>query len=55
MTNYTVSLRDTNTKKVIRANNELDAKVKFCQKENFDYRVFANKLEVEKTKGDKKQ
>jgi len=52
---YTVKIKGTDTGKTIKASTELEAKTKYCQGRGFNYRVFANKLEVEKIRGDKRK
>lgn len=48
---YSIRLKNTSTAKTVNASNELEARVKYCEEQGFNYRVFANKLEVEqKTK-----
>jgi len=44
---YTVRLKNTHTSKTVNASNELGARAKYCEERGFNYRVFANKLEVE--------
>ena len=44
---YKVRIKGTNTAKTIRASTELEARTKYCEERGFNYRVFANKLEVE--------
>ena len=44
--NYQVKLKNTGIAKTIKASNELEAKAKYCEEQGFNYRVFANKLEV---------
>jgi hypothetical protein len=46
---YKVKIKNTNLSKTIKAKTELEAKTKYCEERGFNYRVFANKLEVEKT------
>ncbi len=52
---YTVKLKGTDRSKTVKASTELEARTKYCQEQGFNYRVFANKLEVEKTTGDKRK
>jgi len=44
---YKVRLKNAGQEKTVRASNELEAKAKYCDEQGFNYRVFANKLEVE--------
>lgn len=44
---YKVRLKGTDIEKDIKASNSLEAGVKYCEKQGFNYRVFASKLEVE--------
>jgi len=54
MKNYKVKLKNTDQTEIIRANSELEARAKYCQRKGYNYRVFANKLEVlDKTGQDK--
>jgi len=46
MNTYEVKLRGTEVKEVIKAQTSLEARVKFCTKHNLNYRVYANKLQV---------
>ena len=43
---YTVRLKDTAKEMTVNAVNELGAKVRYCEKRGFNYRVFARMLEV---------
>lgn len=45
---YEVKIKDTKLKDTIKAKNELEAKVKFCKKKKFDYRVYAPMLKAKK-------
>jgi len=45
---YRVKIKGADTAKNIKASTELEAKTKYCEERGFNYRVFANKLEVEK-------
>jgi len=47
MKNYTVRIKNTDLKKTIRAKNELEARLKYCRWQGFNYRVYANKLVVD--------
>lgn len=44
---YSIRLKNTHTSKTVNASNELEARTKYCEERGFNYRVFANKLEVE--------
>ena len=44
---YKVRLKNTTASKTVNASNELEARAKYCEAQGFNYRVFANKLEVE--------
>jgi hypothetical protein len=46
---YRVKIKGTRLAENIKAATELEAKTKYCEERGFNYRVFANKLEVEKT------
>ena len=46
MKNYKIKLKNTDQAETIRANSELEARAKYCQRKGYNYRVFANKLEV---------
>jgi len=46
MKNYKIKLKNTDQVEAIRADSELEAKAKYCQRKGYNYRVFANKLEV---------
>jgi hypothetical protein len=53
---YKVSIKGTDIEKIIKASNELEARVKYCKEQGFNFRVFANKLEVKpQKKGGKRQ
>lgn len=52
---YKVRIRGTDIEKDIKASNSLEAGVKYCEEQGFNYRVFANKLEVETQRKEKKQ
>jgi len=43
---YRVTLKNTGLTKTVKASNELEARAKYCEEQGFNYRVFANKLEV---------
>lgn len=50
---YRVWIKGWN-KKDIKASNELEARVKYCEGQGFNYKIYANKLKIEK-KGKEKQ
>lgn len=50
---YQVNLKNAGQRQAITATTELEAKIKYCQERGYDYRVFANKLEVKQKKGGK--
>jgi len=50
---YIITLKNTGLKKTVIASNELAARAKYCEEQGFNYRVFANKLEVKA--GEKKK
>lgn len=43
---YKVRIGNTKRAETIRANSELEARVKFCEKHNLNYRHLAGKLEI---------
>lgn len=51
---YQVKIKNTNITKTVRASNELEARAKYCKERGFNYRVFANKLEVKAKRKRKK-
>ena len=46
MKKYKVKIKHTNQEEIIKANSELEARVKFCEKNNLNYTHFAGKLEI---------
>lgn len=48
---YRIKLKGTDIARDIKAATELEARLKYCEERGFNYRVFANKLEVEKATG----
>jgi len=44
---YKIKLKHINRVKAIEAKTELEAKVKYCEQNKLNYRVYANKLETE--------
>ncbi|MBI3305693.1 hypothetical protein HYZ82_00995 [Candidatus Nomurabacteria bacterium] len=46
MKKYKVKIRNTDREEIIRADSELAARVKFCEKNNLNYRHLAGKLEI---------
>ncbi len=51
MKNYKVKIKNSDKTETIKASSELEARVKFCEKNNLNYRHLAGKLE--KTQGSK--
>ena len=52
---YEVGLKGTGEKEAIKAKTELEAMLKYCEKNGFNYRLIAPKLEVvRQKKGTKK-
>lgn len=45
---YKVKIKGTKLATTVKASTELEARTKYCEERGFNYRVFANKLEVEK-------
>jgi len=46
MKTYKVKIKNGGKEQTIKAKSELEARVKFCEKNNLLYRVFAGSLEV---------
>lgn len=46
MKKYKVKLKHTDREETIRADSELEARVKFCEQNNLNYRHLAGKLEI---------
>ena len=46
MKTYKVKIKDGGKEQRIKAKSELEARVKFCEKNNLLYRLFAGNLEV---------
>ncbi len=46
MKTYKVKIKDSERKQTIKADSELEARVKFCEKNNLNYRHLAGKLEI---------
>ena len=46
MKTYKVKIKDGGKEQTIKAKSELEARVKFCEKNNLLYRLFAGNLEV---------
>jgi len=46
MKTYKVKIKNSTRAETIKASNELEAKVKYCEKKGFSYRHLAGKLEV---------
>jgi hypothetical protein len=45
---YKIKIKFSNKEEIINAKSELEAKVKFCKKNNLSYQLYANKLEITK-------
>ncbi len=55
MRSYKVKIKTSNKSETIKANSELEAKVKFCEKRGLAYNAYANNIEaVETQRGNKK-
>jgi len=48
--NYEVGLKGTNNKITVRAKTELEAMIKYCEKNGFNFRLIAPQLEVVRQK-----
>ena len=46
MKNYNVKIRHTEREEIIKANSELEARVRFCEQNNLNYTHLAGKLEI---------
>jgi len=46
MNKYEVAIKGTKIKELLKAQTSLEARVKFCNKRNLAYRVYANKIVV---------
>ena len=46
MKKYKVKIKNTNREDIIKADSELEARVKFCEKNNLNYTHLAGKLEI---------
>lgn len=51
MKKYKVKIKNSTRAETIKASSELEAKVKYCEKNNLSYRHLAGKLEI--TQGSK--
>ncbi len=49
---YRVGIKNTKDTKEIRAASPLEAGTKYCRAAGFNYRVFANKIQIEERKKD---
>lgn len=49
MTSYKVKMKNSQRAETVKANSELEARVKFCEKHDLNYRHLAGKLEVTAT------
>jgi len=52
MKQYKVKIKDSEKTQTIKAGSDLEAKVKFCEKNNLSYRHLAGKLELTEEKND---
>ena len=46
MKNYQVKVKNDDKTETIKASSELEARVKFCERRGFDYRVYASNIEA---------
>ena len=46
MKTYKIKIKNSTRAETIKANSDLEAKVKYCQKKGLKYTLFTNKLEV---------
>ncbi len=46
MKSYKVKMKNSKRAETIQAKSELEARVKFCEKNNLNYRHLAGKLEI---------
>lgn len=46
MKKYKVKIKNTDQEQTIQADSELEARVKFCEKNNLNYTHLAGKLEI---------
>ena len=46
MSKYKVKIKHTEQEQIIKANSELEARVKFCEKNNLNYTHLASKLDI---------
>lgn len=46
MKKYKVKIKHTEREETIKADSELEARLKFCEKNNLSYRHLAGKLEI---------
>ena len=46
MKKYKVKIKHTDREDIIKADSELEARVKFCDKNNLNFTYFAGKLEI---------
>lgn len=46
MKKWKVKIKHTDREQIIRADSELEARVKFCEKNNLNYTHLASKLEI---------
>jgi len=55
MKKYKVKIRHTEQEQTIKADSELEARVKFCEQNNLNYRHLAGKLDITPTGKDIKK
>ncbi len=53
--NYVVKLKGTDESVVIRATSELEARLKYCQRNGFNYTLIAPKIAIERQKKKKQE
>lgn len=46
MSKYKVKIKHTEQEQIIKADSELEARVKFCEKNNLNYTHLASKLDI---------
>jgi hypothetical protein len=46
MKKYTVKIKHTDQEEIIKADSELEARVKFCEQNNLNYTHLASSLEI---------
>jgi len=48
MKKFKVKIKNADKAKIIKADNELEARIRFCQDNDLLYRVYANKIDIKK-------